>query len=99
MRDLRNRLSRPLRWAAVLVVTAFVVTGGAPAAEAASAYRFHGVPWPGGVVRYYNAAPSQAWALWQAVAAWNRSGANVRFVATSRRNAQLIIRHDPIVAQ
>ncbi len=56
------------------------------------------MPWPGGVVRYYNAAPSQGWALWQAVAAWNRSGARVRFVATSRRNAQLIVRHDPSVA-
>ena len=68
------------------------------AAEAAPHYRVRGVPWPGGVVRYYNAAPSQAWAVSRAVAAWNRSGANVQFVATSRAEAQLVIRHDPSVA-
>jgi hypothetical protein len=68
------------------------------AGEAGPQYRVHGVPWPGGLVRYYNAAPSQAWAVRKAVAAWNRSGANVRFVATSRAEAQLVIRHDPSVA-
>lgn len=33
-----------------------------PEAEAGPQYRVHGVPWPGGLVKYYNAAPSQAWA-------------------------------------
>ena len=90
------RLPRPLRL--VLLSLALFVMFGSATAKAAPSYRFHGVPWPGGEVRYYNAAPSQAWALWQAVAAWNRSGARVRFVATSRKDAQLIIRHDRSVA-
>jgi hypothetical protein len=88
----------PAPRAVLLVVAACFVVGASSTAAAAPTYSFHGVPWPGGVVRYYNAAPSQGWALWQAVAAWNRSGAKVRFVATSRRNAQLIIRHHRVVA-
>ena len=82
----------------IVTLVAIAFAANASAADAAPEYRYHGVPWPNGVVKYYNAAPSQGWALWQAVAAWNRSGAKVRFVATSRRNAQLIIRHDPSVA-
>jgi len=91
--------TRPIRSSlrvAVLVVCILAVSGSA--ASAAPDYRYHAVPWPGGVVRYYNAVPSQGWALWQAVAAWNRSGARVRFVATSKRRAQLVIRTDPSVA-
>jgi hypothetical protein len=91
-------ITRRQRCAVTVVVAALGFTGGSSAAEAAPTYSFHGAPWPAGVVRYYNAAPTQGWALWQAVAAWNRSGAKVRFVATSRRNAQLIIRHHPAVA-
>jgi hypothetical protein len=72
--------------------------GGASAASAAGQYRFDGAPWPRGVVHYYNAAPSQAWALRQAVAAWNGSGAHVRFVPSSRSRAKLIVRHDRAVA-
>jgi len=59
-------------------IAAIVPAVAAPPAQAApatSSYRVHVVPWPGGVVRYYNAAPSQGWVLWQAVSAWNRSGA------------------------
>jgi hypothetical protein len=52
-----------------------------------------GGPWPGGVVRLANDAPDQEWALAQAIAAWEGSGAGVRFVRTSRANAQLIVLH------
>lgn len=58
---------------------------------ATSAYYFHGYKWPGGVVRYFNAAPDQAWAVNQAVSAWNNSGAHVRFIAVPRAQAQLVI--------
>lgn len=61
----------------------------------AGAYHGVGPRWPGGVVPYFNAAPDQAWALGRAIAAWNASGANVRFVAVPRSQARLIIRHDP----
>jgi hypothetical protein len=79
-------------------LTALLLIGSPPGAQAAPSYRAHGVKWPGGIVPYFNAAPDQAWALWQAVSAWSRSGADVRFVATSRANAWLIIRHDPAVS-
>ena len=60
--------------------------------SATPAYDFHAVKWPGGVVPYYNAAPDQAWAVSQAVNAWNRSGAKVRFVAVAQDEAKLVIR-------
>jgi hypothetical protein len=87
-----------IRFAGVACVACVLFAAGSSDAQSGQQWRYDAVPWPGGVVRYYNAAPSQGWALWQAVAAWNRSGAKVRFVATSRRNAQLIIRHGPSVA-
>ena len=52
-----------------------------------------GGTWPGGVLRIRNEAPDQEWALQQAVAAWNRSGANVRLVAASRGDADVTIVH------
>lgn len=56
------------------------------------AYVVAGRPWPGHRVTYYNAAKRQNWAVRQAVAAWNASGANVRFVAAPRGSAQVTIR-------
>jgi hypothetical protein len=61
----------------------------------AHAYSVEGKPWPRGQVLYYNAAPDQAWAVQRGVAAWNASGANVRFVAVSPAQAQLTIRELP----
>ncbi len=43
---------------------------------------------------YYNDARDQAWAVNQAVLAWNRSGANVRFVSVPRASAKLVIHED-----
>ena len=60
----------------------------------AEGYRFHGVPWPGGVVPYVNGAPDQAFAVSRAVRAWNESGAHVRFVAVSPERAKLVIAED-----
>ena len=51
-----------------------------------------GGPWPGGDIEYFNAAPEYEWALRQAVDAWNRSGAGVRFVATTSDAAELVIK-------
>ncbi len=61
----------------------------------AHAYSVEGKPWPGGQILYYNAAPGQAWAVERAVAAWNRSGARVRFVATTQARAQLLVKELP----
>ena len=47
--------------------------------------------WPNGVVRFYNAAADQQWAVDQAVAAWNGSGAAIRFVPVAARDADLVI--------
>src|SRR3954451_4818564 len=69
------------------------VAAGVPAAS--SAYHFHAVKWPGGVVPYFNAARDQAWAVDRAVRAWNQSGAHVHFLAVSRAQAKMLIAEDP----
>jgi hypothetical protein len=78
------------RWVCLAVV-AFGLSGSLPA----GAYVAHGRPWPGGVIRYYNAAPDQAWAVKRAADAWNASGARLRFVATSAAQADVRIEHFP----
>jgi hypothetical protein len=64
-------------------------------APAASAYVPGGKLWPGGTIRYYNAAADQAWPVARAVWVWNHSGARIRFVPSSRADAQLLIDHFP----
>jgi hypothetical protein len=54
-----------------------------------------GKTWPGGTIRYYNAAADQAWPVARAVWVWNHSGARIRFVPSSRADAQLLIDHFP----
>jgi hypothetical protein len=71
----------------VLALVLIAVAAAAPA----SAYHVKGASWPGGVVPYYNEATDQVWAVGQAVAAWNSSGARVRFVAVPRGQAKLVI--------
>ena len=44
-------------WVCLSLLAATLLAGGA------DAYDAHGRPWPGGVIRYYNAAPGQAWAV------------------------------------
>ena len=79
----------------LLSVTLAAAVGAVLFAPDAGAYRYHAYPWPDGIVRYHNAASDQAWAVKQAVDAWNRSGARVRFVPVSRGHAQLVIQHLP----
>jgi hypothetical protein len=67
-------------------------------AGGARGYVATGRPWPGGVIRYYNAAPDQSWAVQQAVNAWNSSGAGIRFVAVPASRAELRIEHFPGVS-
>jgi hypothetical protein len=81
------------RWVCLAIVT-FALSGSLPA----GAYVAHGRPWPGGVIRYYNGAPDQAWAVKRAAEAWNASGARVRFVAASAAHADVRIEHFPGVA-
>jgi hypothetical protein len=85
-----RRLRHLLALAVALTAAALAV-----AVPEASAYRVSGSPWPGGLVRYHNAAGDQAWAVKEAVSAWNRSGARVRFVPVPRARAQLLIQHVP----
>lgn len=75
-----------------LLLVAFVTLVVCPSAEA---YTFKGKPWPGGTIRYYNAATDQAWAVSRAVYVWNTSGARIRFVPSSREAAQLVIQSFP----
>jgi hypothetical protein len=86
--------SHASRLVRALAAVALVVSAVPGAAAPVTAYRFQAVPWPHGVVPYYNAAPDQAWAVSQAVAAWNHSGARVRFVPVPVTQAKLIIRED-----
>jgi hypothetical protein len=63
------------------------------AAPASQAYAIEGTPWPGGTIRYYNAASDQAWPVARAVYVWNHSGARIRFIPGPRASAQLVIKH------
>src|SRR5262245_26136848 len=82
----------------VPVLLAFAVPALVLFAGAADAYVAEGHPWPGGVVRYYNAAPDQAWAVKRAVTAWNSSGAKVKLVAAPASKADVRIEHFPRVS-
>ena len=76
-----------------LIVAAAAALFACVAAPAAQAYVIEGKPWPGGTIRYYNAAADQAWPVARAVYVWNHSGARVRFVPSSLASAQLVIKH------
>src|SRR5213593_3890145 len=75
------------KWALSAVLAFVLLTGTAPA------YVTAGHPWPGGVIRYYNGAPDQAWAVQRAVDAWNSSGARIRLVAAPASRADVRIEH------
>jgi len=72
-----------------MVVAAAVALGVvAPTADAA---KFLGRPWPGKRITYAVTSPTLKAQVRIAVKAWNRSGARVRFVETSRSKARLLI--------
>ena len=47
--------------------------------------------WPTSTITYYNEIPAYAWAVDSAAYAWNTSGAHVRFLKSSRRNAKVLV--------
>jgi hypothetical protein len=77
----------------VPAVLAAAVTASVLLTGTSAAFVAEGRPWPGGVVRYYNAAPDQAWAVRRAVDAWNSSGARIRLVAAPASQARVRIEH------
>jgi hypothetical protein len=76
-----------LRTSAILVIA--VVACALPAPT--SAYRLEGGRWPTATITYYNEIPAYTWAVDTAAYAWNTSGARVKFVKTTPRNAKVLI--------
>jgi hypothetical protein len=57
----------------------------------ASAYVVGGHAWPGKTIRYYTAAGAYSGAVNRAARAWNRAAVGVRFAASSRANAAVVV--------
>src|SRR5438045_6404927 len=60
-------------------------------APVADAYRLEGGRWPTTTITYYNEVPAYTWAVDTAAYAWNTSGAHVRFLKSSRRDAKVLL--------
>jgi hypothetical protein len=73
---------------AAFLATTVVATVAAPRADS---YRLEGGRWPTATITYYNEVPAYSWAVDTAAYAWNASGARVKFVKTSRRNAKVLV--------
>ena len=84
-------VSRPRKWLVLLAAGASALV----ATHVAAAWRVEGRPWPGGRIQYHNEATDQSWAVRKAVLAWNRSGARIQFVPSTRQAADIVIRHLP----
>ena len=69
--------------AALLLAVVFVPTAGA--------YRLEGGRWPTTTIRYFNEVPAYTWAVDTAAFAWNSSGARVRLLKSSRRDANVLV--------
>ena len=69
----------------VAAVAAFTVVPGS------SAFQLEGGRWPTSTITYYNEVPAYSWAVDTAAYAWNTSGARVRFLKGSRRDADVLI--------
>jgi hypothetical protein len=76
-----------VRLAALLIVTLVAIA----TPSSAGAFRLEGGRWPTTTITYYNEVPPYDWAVDTAAYAWNTSGARVRFVKTSRRNAKVLL--------
>jgi hypothetical protein len=57
----------------------------------ASAYAVGGNAWPGKTIRYYTVAHSYARGVDRAARTWNRAGVGVRFAASSRSSADIVV--------
>ena len=82
-----KRESVKVRFAATLIVTLVAIALPSPA----DAYHLEGGRWPTATITYYNEVPAYAWAVDTAAYAWNTSGARVRFVKGSRRDAKVLV--------
>ena len=60
-------------------------------AAPAGAYRLEGGRWRTNVITYYTETAAYSWSVDTAAYAWNTSGANVRFVKTSRAHAKVLV--------
>ena len=82
-----KRTAMNLRLAAILGVV--VVACALP--SSAGAFRLEGGRWPTRTISYYNEVSAYNWAVDTAAYAWNTSGARVRFVKSSRRDAKVLL--------
>ena len=57
----------------------------------AGAHTFLGGRWQPATITYYNEVPAYTWAVDTAAYAWNTSGAHVRFLKSSRRDAKVLL--------
>lgn len=57
----------------------------------ADAWRTKGLRWHTRTIGYFNLAPEYDWSIRWAAYVWNASGANIRFVPTTRERAQVLI--------
>jgi hypothetical protein len=57
----------------------------------AGAYTFRGGRWKTTTITYYSEVPAYTWSVDTAAYAWNTSGARVRFVKSSRRDAKVLL--------
>jgi len=57
----------------------------------AGAYGLEGGRWATPTITYYNEVPAYTWAVDTAAYAWNTSGAHVRFLKSSRRDAKVLL--------
>jgi hypothetical protein len=79
----------PMRLRLAALLGAALAT--ASIASTADAYRLEGGRWPTATITYYNEVPAYSWAVDTAAYAWNSSGARVRFLKSSRRDAKVLI--------
>ena len=57
----------------------------------AGAYTLLGGRWQSRTITYFNEVPAYNWSVDTAAYAWNSSGANVRFLRSSRRDAKVLL--------
>ena len=78
-----NSLLMRATLAAIFLALLFVPSAGA--------YTFLGGRWPTTTITYFNEVPAYNWSVDTAAYAWNSSGARVRFLKSSRRNAKVLL--------
>jgi hypothetical protein len=77
-------------------IAALVLALSAPGSSSRAAYDVKGKPWPAHVIRLALTFSDQRAPLLRAMAAWNASGANVRFVLAPRARADVIVLPVPL---